>query len=211
MLMSYRRDTKKKIIFFGDSITEQGLALRGYISIINRLIEAEDAVKKFQTIGAGISGNRVYDLLFRIESDVLAKSPNIVVVYIGINDVWCKQKNGTGLDIERYEKFYRAIIIKLLAANCKLVLCTLSVIGEKWDGQNKQDEDLHLYSNIVRNLVIEYDLYLCDLRKIFADYIIQNNIENIEQGILTVDGVHLNEDGNRLVALQLWDCIKMIK
>ena len=208
--MAYRRETKKRIIFFGDSITEQGKGMLGFISIINRQIEAEDLVKKYQTIGAGISGNRVYDLLFRIENDVLSKSPNITVVYIGINDVWCKIRNGTGLDIDRYEKFYRAVIVKLLASNSKIILCTPSVIGEKQNGQNEQDEDLNLYCDVVRKLAKEYSLQLCDLREAFVSHLQQFNYENLIEGILTTDGVHLNEEGNKLVAIRLWDAIKQV-
>lgn len=209
-LMSHRKETKKRIVFFGDSITEQGKALNGFISIINRQIEAEDLVKKFQTISAGISGNRVYDLLFRIENDVLSKSPSITVVYIGINDVWGKMKTGTGLDIERFEKFYRLILVKLLAANSKIVLCTPSVIGEKQNGQNEQDEDLNLYSDVVRKLAKEYDAALCDLREAFVYHLQQTNYENLSVGILTNDGVHLNDEGNKLVAVRLWEAIKQI-
>ncbi|MFY7964309.1 MAG: SGNH/GDSL hydrolase family protein [Chitinophagaceae bacterium] len=209
--MSFKRDNRRTVIFFGDSITEQGRQLNGYISLINRQIEAMDLVKKYQTIGAGISGDRVYDLYLRIEKDVLSKSPNITVVYIGINDVWAKNKTGTGLDIERYEKFYRAIIVKLLSSNSKVILCTPSLIGELKDKANVQDKDLDLYSDVVRKLVTEYHLYLCDLRSVFTNYIQEHNYENIAEGLLTTDGVHLNDEGNKLVATYLWDTIKSIQ
>ncbi len=209
--MAYRKETKKRIIFFGDSITEQGKALNGYISLINRQIEAEDLVKKYQTIGAGISGNRVYDLLFRMDEDVLSKSPNITVVYIGINDVWCKLRNGTGVDIDRYEKFYRSIIVRFLAAHSKVILCTPSVIGEKQNGENEQDDDLNLYCDVVRKLAKEYSLELCDLREAFVTYLQNFNYENLAEGILTTDGVHLNDEGNKLVATRLWDSIIKVK
>lgn len=211
LLMSYRRNVKKKIVFAGDSITEQGILLTGYISLINRMIEAEDLVNKYQTIGAGISGNRVYDLLFRIDKDVISKSPDITVVFIGINDIWCKLKNGTGLDIERYEKFYREVIIKLLAANSKIILCTPTVIGEKSRNQNEQDSDLNLYATVVRKLAQEYNLLVCDLRENFVNYLQENNGEDMAIGVLTLDGVHLNENGNKLVASSLWNCIKQLK
>jgi len=208
--MAHRKKTKKRIVFFGDSITEQGKALTGYISLINRQIELEDLVKKYQTIASGVSGNRVYDLCFRIDEDVLSKSPHITVIYIGINDIWCKEKNGTGLDIDRYEKFYRAIIVKLLAANSNIILCTLSVIGEKQNNTNPQDEELEAYSNVVKKLAQEFNIILCDLREAFVQYINENNYENVEQGLLTTDGVHLNEEGNKLVAIRIWEAIKKI-
>jgi lysophospholipase L1-like esterase len=206
--MSYKKDTKQRVIFFGDSITEQGIALNGYISLINRKIEAEDLVKKIETIGAGISGNRVYDLYLRIEKDVLSKSPTTTVVYIGINDIWGKTKSGTGLDIEKFENFYRGVLVKILSAHSKVILCTPSVIGELKDRANPQDEDLDLYSDVIRKLSKEYQVSLCDLRSVFVNYLQEFNYENVAEGLLTNDGVHLSDEGNKLVATYLWDRIK---
>ncbi len=76
----------------------------------------------FDFEGAGIGGNKVYDLYLRLEDDVLSKSPDIVVIYIGVNDVWHKASYGTGTDADKFEKFYRAIINKLQAANAKVIL-----------------------------------------------------------------------------------------
>ena len=35
------------------------------------------------------------------------------------------------------------------------------------------------------------------------DYLAENNINNDAAGILTTDGVHLNEQGNKLIADQM--------
>ncbi len=211
LLMSYRRETRKKVLFFGDSITEQGMLIGGFIEQINRIVEQEDLVKKYQTIAKGVSGNKVYDLFLRIDEDVVVQSPNITIVYIGINDIWCKSFNGTGLDIIKFEKFYRAIIVKLLAINSKIVLCTPTVIGEKYFGENLHDEDLKNYSELIRNLSNEYQIKVCDLNNAFVEYINQNNSENLSEGLLTTDGVHLNNMGNSLVAEKLWPIIKSFK
>lgn len=209
-LMAHRKSAKKSIIFFGDSLTEQARGMNGFISLINRQIEQYDLVKKYQTIGAGISGNRVYDLYFRLGKDVISKSPHLTVILIGINDIWAKQKTGTGLDIERYEKFYTAIIVQLLAANSKIILCTLPVIGEKYDGENLQDNDLNEYSLVVKKLATTYQLTVCDLRQTFTQHIQQFNYENVAQGFLTTDGVHLNDEGNKLVANAMWESIAKV-
>jgi lysophospholipase L1-like esterase len=42
-----------------------------------------------------------------------------------------------------------------------------------------------------------------DLRKVFLDYNLSNNKDNVAQGILTNDGVHLNEKGNAVVAEEM--------
>jgi lysophospholipase L1-like esterase len=71
-----------------------------------------------------------------------------------------------------------------------------------------QDEDLNLYSNVIKNLAAEYQLNICDLRTAFTHHIKQFNYENISEGLLTIDGVHLNEEGNKLVATYLWETIQ---
>lgn len=194
----------KRIIFFGDSITQQGVSANGYVTLIKKALDST----KYTVIGAGIGGNKVYDLYLRLEDDVLNKKPDLVVIYVGINDVWHKQSSHTGTDYDKYLKFYQALINKIQAGGSKVVLVTPSVVGEKKDGTNELDADLNKYSAGIRELAAKNNLPVCDLRKVFADYEAKNNPEDKEKGILTVDRVHLNETGNKLVADQLLPLVK---
>lgn len=160
--------------------------------------------ENYELLGAGISGNKIYDLYLRLEDDVLGKEPDIVVMYIGVNDVWHKRTSGTGTDANKFEKFYAAILKKLAEKNIKVVICTPATIGEKNDVSNELDGDLNKYAGIVRELATKNNLPLIDLRKIFLAYDLKNNPENKDRGILTRDGVHLNETGNQLVAEEMW-------
>lgn len=76
---------KKKIIFFGDSITELAVKPEGYISNLRKKLEQEGLSKNYELIGSGISANKVYDLYLRLEDDVLSKKPDAVVIWIGVN------------------------------------------------------------------------------------------------------------------------------
>lgn len=202
---------KKKIIFFGDSITQAGVKPNGYIDVMNNMLKAQKLDAQYELVGAGIGGNKVYDLYLRMEEDVLSKKPDIVVIYIGVNDVWHKQSSGTGTDADKFVRFYNAIIAKLKAQNCKVILATPAVIGEKTDFSNQLDGDLNRYSTIIRDLAKKENLPLIDLRKAFLEYNVKNNPENKEQGILTTDRVHLNDTGNKLVAETMWQVIKTIR
>ncbi len=207
-LLSFTNQPKKtKIVFFGDSITQQGVGKNGYISKMDSLIKLQGLGDNYELLGAGIGGNKVYDLYLRMETDVLDKKPDIVVIYIGINDVWHKTTSGTGTDPNKFEEFYRAIIKKLQAQNVKVIVCTPTVIGEKNDETNLQDGDLNKYSKIVKSMAKSLSLPVCDLRLAFADYLKNNNPTNAEKGILTVDGVHLTNAGNFLVANTIWQTI----
>jgi lysophospholipase L1-like esterase len=202
------KQKKQRVVFFGDSITQAGANPGGYIMRIDSMCNKEGLKESYEFIGAGISGNKVYDLYLRMEEDVLAKNPDKVFIYIGVNDVWHKSTSGTGTDADKFEKFYAAIIKKLLDKNIKVVLCTPATIGEKNDFSNPQDGDLNQYSKIIRGLAAKNNLALIDLRKLFLDYNMSNNPENKTKGILTTDGVHLNPKGNQLVADEMWKLIK---
>lgn len=194
---------KQRIIFFGDSITQQGAQPKGYITVLDDMIKQKGLQNQYDVQGAGIGGNKVYDLYLRMEDDVLAKNPTTVVIWVGVNDVWHKRTSGTGTDAPKFEQFYNAIIKKLQAKNIKVFMCTPATIGEKNDYSNELDGDLNKYAGIIRNIAQKNNCQLIDLRKTFVAYEQANNPENKEKGILTGDGVHLNEKGNQLVAEEM--------
>lgn len=193
-----------KIVFFGDSITQAGVNPGGYIDVMKGMLEKAGIKDKYQLIGAGIGGNKVYDLYLRLEEDVLIHKPDVVVIWVGVNDVWHKRSYGTGTDADKFEKFYTALIKKMQAAGAKVIVVTPAAIGERTDFSNELDGDLNLYSQIIRNIAAKFDCPVADLRKEFLKYNLANNPQNKESGILTTDRVHLNEKGNQLVAEVLY-------
>lgn len=201
---------KTRVLFFGDSITQAGVGPKGYITKLDSIIRQQGLGDQYELVGAGVSGNKVYDLYLRIETDVLDKNPDVVVIYVGINDVWHKATGGTGTDADKYERFYRAIIKKLTDRNIKVILCTPSVIGERNDNSNQQDGDLNRYSYIIRSMAKDLSLPVCDLRKEFQGYLQANNPTNAEKGILTTDRVHLNDAGNVFVANAIWQVLQQL-
>jgi lysophospholipase L1-like esterase len=207
-LLSFRTDKKKKIVFFGDSITQAAVKKGGFIDLMQTMLQQKGIDQNFELIGAGIGGNKIYDLYLRIENDVLVKKPDVVVVYIGVNDVWHKASSGTGTDFDKFGKFYDAVIKKIQNQGAKVILVTPAAIGEKYDYSNTQDGDLNSYSNWIRQYAATNNIVLVDLRKIFHDYSVANNPNNVAKGILTTDGVHLNEKGDALVAEELWKVLQ---
>ncbi|OLY91768.1 Lysophospholipase L1 [Cnuella takakiae] len=194
---------KTRILFFGDSITQAGVQPGGYITRMGEMLKARNLSDQYELVGAGIGGNKIYDLYLRADEDVLAKSPDVVVIWVGVNDVWHKASSGTGTDADKFERFYTALIKKLHAKGIKVHLATPAAIGEHTDYSNQQDGDLNHYANIIRRLAQQNGCGLIDLRKAFLDYNQKNNPQNLEKGILTTDRVHLNEKGNTLVAEQM--------
>ena len=212
-----------KVVFLGDSITEAGIydkevgvpsgdtliypKYTGFITLLKKDIEDD-----IELIGKGVSGNKVSNLLERYKKDVLSLNPDIVFIYIGINDVWHKYSFGTGTDIIFYENGLRKIITDLKNKGSRVILCTPTVIGENKGEFTLVNEfkdietmeimngDLDAYSDVIRKLASELNTDLLDLREIFMNYISENNPNNESSGITTYDGVHLNDLGNKLIA-----------
>ena len=212
-----------KVVFLGDSITEAGIydkevgvpsgdtlifpKYTGFITLLKKDIEDD-----IELIGKGVSGNKVSNLLERYKKDVLSLNPDIVFIYIGINDVWHKYSFGTGTDIIFYENGLRKIITDLKNKGARVILCTPTVIGENKGEFTLVNEfkdietmeimngDLDAYSDVIRKLSSELNTDLLDLREIFMNYISENNPNNESSGITTYDGVHLNDLGNKLIA-----------
>ena len=212
-----------KVVFLGDSITEAGIydkevgvpsgdtliypKYTGFITLLKKDIEDD-----IELIGKGVSGNKVSNLLERYKKDVLSLNPDIVFIYIGINDVWHKYSFGTGTDIIFYENGLRKIIADLKNKGARVILCTPTVIGENKGEFTLVNEfkdietmeimngDLDAYSDVIRKISSELNTDLLDLREIFMNYISENNPNNESSGITTYDGVHLNDLGNKLIA-----------
>jgi isoamyl acetate esterase len=190
-----------KIVFLGDSITQGGEGKSGYITLFRKALEDLHKDLGIEVVNAGISGNKVPDLQKRLQKDVLDKKPTIVVIYIGINDVWHGEKDpAKGTPKDKFESGLKDIVKQIQDAGARVVVCTPSVIGEKKPGTNDLDAKLDEFSDVSRAVAKDLKVPLCDLRKAFQDYENANNKDNQEKGVLTTDRVHLNEVGNKLVA-----------
>ena len=211
LIMTSCVSSNKKVVFLGDSITQNAVInsedFKGFISLLG-----ENVDQNTELIGKGIGGDKVSDLLTRYRDDVIKLNPDMVFIYIGINDVWHKYDYGTGTDIDLYENGLRQIISDLKENGVEVILCTPTVIGENKgeftlvnqfkdiETMEIMNNDLDDYSDVIRKLSREFDTKLLDLRKIFMQYISENNPENKSKGVLTTDGVHLNNLGSKLIA-----------
>lgn len=200
-----------KIAFLGDSITQQGWkSYNGYVQLVMVGLEANGI--KAEAIPEGISGNKSNQMLARLPG-ILGKNPQWMTLSCGVNDVWHSQKgNGIPLDDREasdkdpnisgkpgsgtYEKNITAIIDQAQAANVKPVILTATVIQETLD--NPLNKKLEAYNDFLRKLARKRNLPLADLNAIFQEKLKKEQNQN--QKMLTVDGVHMNPEGNKLMA-----------
>lgn len=198
------------IVFLGDSITQQGAGQGGYVTLFREAIEKTRPESGIKVVGAGIGGHKVPDLEARLDKDVLDHKPAVVVIYIGINDVW-HSRNGKGTPADKYEAGLRSLIKRCADAGARVILSTPSVIGEKHDGSNELDKMLSEYAAISRKVATDTETTLLDLNAAFLGYLKEYNVANQPQGVLTTDGVHLNEAGNRFVAVRMLEATGVVK
>lgn len=204
-----------RIVFLGDSITAAGIRPNGYIDLTALAIEKTYPDLHIELIGAGIGGHKVPNCQQRLDRDVLQKNPSIVLIYIGINDVWhwshsrvvARGKKGT--TPEDFESGLLDMIGKIKQAGARVILCTPTVIGEKTDGSNPQDDMLDQYSDISRKVANETESQLLDLRKAFLAYLKEHNPGNVDKGILTHDRVHMNPEGNRFLSTLVLEALQV--
>lgn len=198
--------SNERIVFMGDANTQAGEQPNGFLSLLKADLAKMPQFKKVQILGSGVKGNKVPDLEDRLDNDVIILKPTLVVLYIGVNDVW-HEKSGRGTKKDVYEEGLRRIIKRITAAGARVILCTPGCMGEKVDGTNLNDEMLEVYCAITRKVATDTKSQLLDLRKLFLEFLRAKNIHNNDSGVLTTDGVHLTDLGNRFLGQKMLEAI----
>jgi lysophospholipase L1-like esterase len=191
------------IIFFGDSLTAYAgqdgpkpHATKGYVRIVRETLNDKHKDKNIEVDWVATGGHTVPDLLKRVDKDVIAKKPTIVVIQIGCNDA-------RRVPADTFKSSLEELIDRLQKANIQVIQCTLTSVGEKHDGTNKDDPKLEEFAQIERQVAKAKNVPLNDLRKAFVAYWKKNNPDNKPSGLLTYDGNHFNDAGHQFVAEQM--------
>jgi lysophospholipase L1-like esterase len=199
-----------KIAFLGDSITQAGWGQPdGYVRLVIEGLKANGV--EVEAVPAGISGHKSDQMLARLDKDVLSKKPQWMTLSCGVNDVWHGAR-GVPLDdamaadgkydanVARrgtYKKNITEIIDRATAAGVRPVILTATVIKEDLDGDLNQK--VAPYNEFLRGLAKEKQIPLADLNAMFQEAIRTANKPGTN--VLTSDGVHMNPQGNQLMAV----------
>ena len=188
-----------RIIFFGDSLT--ALAVKdshvptgkGYVPLVREAMKE----KGVEVDAVATGGHKVTDLLKRVDRDVIAKKPTVVVIQIGVNDA------GAGVTPEQFKAQLEELIDKLQKGGARVIQCTCTCRREGYDVKDALDKKLDALADAARTIAREKKLPLVDLRQAFIDYWKKNNPDNKPKGFLTYDGNHWTEAGHKYVAEQM--------
>lgn len=194
-----------KIVCLGDSITQFGDGPNGYVGLMRAYLAQAYPQNAFEVVNAGVSGNTSNDELARFDRDVLQKKPDLLTVSVGVNDVWHgfnaqhPQGGGPGgVTLDVYRANVEKIVGQAQAQGIVVVLLSPTVIGEDLnDPRNAMAAD---YTQALREIARGRKCLFVDLRLPFETYLDLSRTTGHTDNLLTGDGVHMNDWGNRVMA-----------
>ncbi|MBC9914868.1 SGNH/GDSL hydrolase family protein [Chitinophaga varians] len=173
--------------------------------------------RPYTVINKGIGGNSTSDLLTRVEKDVVALKPELVVLMAGTNDMVNSQKL---VPYAQYALQYRQLVQRIRESGATVVLMTSLPVDTGYLFQRHQrgrydaDPNRRIDSAcaLVQEIAAAERVYCLDLHKIFvsrgepgrtaASMIV--NAANMGRE----DGVHPTAAGYRFMAAQLYTFLK---
>jgi acyl-CoA thioesterase-1 len=182
------------LLFIGDSVTDCGhredapeFLGNGYVRLI------ADELPDRRVMNFGVSGNRVVDLLDRWDADVVSQLPEVLTVFVGINDTWRRYDSNDPTSKAAFEADYRACLSKS-GATSHLVLVEPFVIPVE-EQQLRWRDDLGPKQEIVARLAGEFGADFVPLQSLMTAA-----AANYGPSALAFDGVHPSPLGHRLIA-----------
>ncbi|HEY3376555.1 MAG TPA: SGNH/GDSL hydrolase family protein [Armatimonadota bacterium] len=186
----------ERVMFIGDSLTEDP---DGYTRLVPLLVTARYPERAIDYRPRGVGGNRIGDLLERINRDVFDNDPppSWIGVSIGLNDV---QHESSGTPPGRFRDSYEALLLRLEETKAKIMCFTTTVLSEELD--NAQNAALEPYNTAIRDLAFAHGADVADMHTAFQEAI--RNAQAHNPGIrFTTDGEHLTDYGRYLMSLVL--------
>lgn len=194
-----------KVLFLGDGTTDHGRDREnpndlggGYAMMSAGWFSLLHPPKRATFFNRGLAGDRVKDLLQRLETDCFALAPTCVSIIIGVNNTRRRYDRNDPTPIEDFEQDYRAVLQQIQDR-----LHPQLIVGEPFmlaltAEQQSWRADLEEKIEVVRQLSREFDAIHLPLDTIFAEAAKQN-----EPAYWLFDGVLLTPAGAALIA-QTW-------
>ena len=183
------------VVLFGDSITEEEF----YGKHLARLLSCIVTSSPVRVYNAGVSGNRTWEGVARLERDVLALHPQWVVLAFGVND-------GVHMAPEEFARNYELIVTRLTQAGIKTVcatpsgFCAAPINDGRWchtpDRANGFDRTAAGESRAVMRIAQAAGQPCADVYGAFT----RTGLERVP---LMFNQWHPNDDGGRLFALEI--------
>ena len=195
----------RPLVFIGDSITDagrredpEGLG-HGYVRLVRDALAARGDTRP--VLNTGISGDRAVDLRRRWEADALSLDPELLSVYVGINDTWRRYDNDDPTTAEAFETTYRSLLAEAqdrLAP--RMILVEPFVLPVTAEQEHWGDADLDAKRAVVAKLATEFGAGFVPLQSLLLDAAAQHGAGRAGHATLAEDGVHPTALGSELIA-----------
>ena len=162
-----------------------------------------------RVVNAGGPGNTTLDAWRRLEADVLARRPGLVIVQFGINDSVVKSSHGktqSRVSVPIYTQHLQRIVATLQSAGAKVILMTPNPLlardvaaGERWE----RNIQLRHYAEAVREIARAEGVPLVDVYQAYLDH--DAAPDRSADELLEADGIHPTDLGHALVTELLWE------
>ncbi len=189
-----------KIVFFGDSITDSGRNPHdpadlgvGFVKIAAGKLRLLYPDAELELLNRGVGGDRTEQLLARVEKDVVEEHPDVVVLQVGINDVWHRFLNGTVVTPERFEHNYSEIVRRIKETGASVIVMQPFVL--RMGDKPRLRPYLDSFNAIIRKIAEREELTVIPVDEIFMGV-----TQDIEPSQFTLDGVHPTHRGCRYLA-----------
>lgn len=199
------------ILFQGDSITDCGRDYKnsaslgeGYAMMIAALHAACNPSDRTTFLNRGISGHRVKDLAARWQRDCIDLKPDVVSIFIGINDTWRRYDKNDPTSTDAFEEGYRGIARRVRdELGARLVILEPFVLPVPPD-RRAWREDLDPKIQAARRIATEFGAVYVPLDGIFAAAAAQR-----DAAFWAADGVHPSTAGHMLIAEAWRDAVAL--
>lgn len=200
-----------RIVTMGDSITRQGGSPKGYVTLLDASLDASRPNDPFEVINVGIGGQKAPDMLARFAKDVTDQKPDLVTISVGVNDVWHDFRDfgaqrrvpegnlGNGVPLTRYLHDVEAMVDAAKASGAQVILLSPTLVYEDLDcAENRR---MLTYVRAEESLARRKEVGFINLYAACANAVkAYQKTAGKRQLLLTVDGVHMNDAGNALMA-----------
>jgi lysophospholipase L1-like esterase len=193
-----------KILFQGDSITDAGRSREnladlgpGYPAFVATSLTDLYPQAQFTFTNRGISGNRTEHLVQRLQADFVDHQPDLVIMMIGVNDVWHHYSHNIETTDEVFEANLRHVLSEIKTKTPAKLIMIEPYLLPAADKEHMLPE-LHAKIRIERKLAREFADSYIPLDGIFAAACVGESYTKYSP-----DGVHPNADGARLIAKQV--------
>ncbi len=189
-------------IFIGDSITDAGrdrsdahLLGPGYPGYAAENIKASHPDYTYEFFNYGNSGNRTSQLFDRLYHNCICYDPDVVSVFIGINDIWHRH-NTHQIYTKDYqiEANYRAILETLREKTHAKIIMIMPYILDA-EGFDEMRIEFDRVKPIIRALADEFADAFLPLDELFDEALKTQPAPHFYSD----DGIHPNENGARFI------------